>query len=85
MKTMVIIAAWGASALSITFLSSWHLGLLSVLQLPPSTWPIPYDAALCLLLSGFALFALLSTFRFPLEKIFGVMIFTVGFQRVAEL
>lgn len=73
------------STVSLIFLFAWHLGLSTILNLPPSTWPIPYVSALCLFLSGLAIFALFSSYRFPLSNLLGVAIFLLGFQRTSEL
>lgn len=85
MKAIVSISAFIVSITGLIFLLSWHFDLFSLLQLPPSTWPIPYTAALCLFLSGLSLFTLHSSPRFPLPKILGVAIFFLGLQRTIEL
>ncbi len=85
MKSIIRTSAVISLGMGLVFLISWHLGLSSILQLSPSTWPIPYPAALCLFLSGLGFFTLFSSFQFPLSKILGMTIFLIGFQRFAEL
>lgn len=85
MKTIVSFPAMIVLAIGLVFLSSWHLGFPSFMELPPSTWPIPYTSAFCLVLSGVSFFSLRSSSRFPLWKVCGFMIFFLGFQRTLEL
>jgi len=85
MKNIAFFSAGLASSMNIIFLSSWHLEFPSLLQPPPSTWPIPYPAALCLLLSGVGIFSFFRIFRFPLTQLLGLSIFLVGSIQFAKI
>jgi hypothetical protein len=83
MKSAVLFIALSISLMGVIFLTSSHFGFSSILQPPPSTWPMPYLAAECFLFSGIALFTLFS--RITLSKVIGIIIFLLAFQRTAEL
>lgn len=85
MKTIASLPSSIVLSIGTIFLSCWHLGFPSLMQLPPATWPIPYTSAFCLVLSGLSFISFRSVSRFLLSKIFGFTIFFLGFQRVMEL
>lgn len=73
-----------SSCMSFIFLIGWHFDIPYLLQMPPSTWPIPYLTTLSFLFSGLALFSLFSLSRFFLSKILGLTVFFLGFERTIE-
>lgn len=84
-KSVVHTSAWIASLGGAAFLLSWHFGIAPLLRLPPTSWPIPYISALCLLLAGLSLFTLFSSNQIPIPNVLGGAIFLLSFQRAAEL
>ena len=85
MQIIVRVFALFTAGMGAAFLLGWHLGFSSILQLPPSTWPVPYVSSLCLLFSGLALLFLQSSSRVYLSLFLGGTIFFLGLQRVLRL
>lgn len=59
----------------------WHCHITNMLQCSLCAWPVPYVAALCILLSGLGLFGISSSSRLPIPNILGCAIFLFGLQR----
>lgn len=84
-KKYAIFCATIVTLAGLFYVLCWHLDFSSLLIIPPSTWPIPYLASICLLLSGIALFFLIFPVRFPIVKILGAFILGLGLIRIIEI
>lgn len=82
MKQVVPIIALVLLLMSMMFLVSSHFVWVPILQLPPSTWPMPYRAALCILLTSLGFFTLLS--RPALSKIIACAIILLASESIVH-
>ncbi|MCX6989995.1 MAG: PAS domain S-box protein [Chlamydiae bacterium] len=85
LKTLAIICASIVTLAGFFFTLCWHFGYILLLTFPPSTWPIPYQAALSLLLAGISFFFLIFPVRFPITRILGAALFLNGIMRTIEI
>ena len=83
-NAMVALAVF-ITLLGTFFLLDWFFGLSSLLNPPPSEWPMPYSAAWCIFLGGLGFLAILFSFRFFIQEICGALITLFSLLRFCEI